>query len=215
MLRILNNLPKEYDSILDSLENQLGPTVNNALTLEIIREKLGNRFACIKKQEDGDVNKIHKSHKEAVVVYPNQFRGSCNSCGKYGHQGKRCPDKQELEFPQGKCCWICDQKGHSMFTCGKFKVAKSKNEQANFACDLEESDNESLDELAFLGMKPEGISCDMILDAGYDTLSVEIASGCNSHLSDERALKCEDTVSMKYSKMIHKAKDKLFGKLEI
>ena len=55
----------------------------------------------------------------------------------------------------------------------------------------------------------------MILDAGYDTLSVEIASGCNSHLSDERALKCEDTVSMKYSKMIHKAKDKLFGKLEI
>ena len=36
MLRILNNLPKEYDSILDSLENRLSETGNNVPMLEII-----------------------------------------------------------------------------------------------------------------------------------------------------------------------------------
>ena len=36
MLHILNNLPKEYDSILDGFENQFGETAKNALMLEII-----------------------------------------------------------------------------------------------------------------------------------------------------------------------------------
>ena len=149
ILNIVNNLPKQYNSILDSLENQLGETGNNALTFEIIQEKLGNRFACNKKQEDDGVNKSHNNHEEAFVAYLNQFKGSCSSCGKYGHQSKYCPDKQKGKFPQGKSCLFCDQKVHSMFTCKEFKAAKSKNEEANFACDLEESDNQSLNELAF------------------------------------------------------------------
>ena len=149
MLHILNDLPKEYDSILDSLDNRLGETGNNAPMLEIIREKLGNGFARIKKQEDNDVNKSHNNHKEAFVVYPNQFKGSCNICGKYGHQSKHFLDKQKGESPQRKSCWFCDQKGHSMSTCNTFKAAENKHEEANFASDLEESDNESLDELAF------------------------------------------------------------------
>ena len=56
-------------------------------------------------------------------------------------------NKQKGEFPQGMICWFCDQKGHTMFTCEKFKAAKGKNEEANLACDLEESDNWNLDEL--------------------------------------------------------------------
>ena len=36
MLHILNNLSKQYDSILESLENQLDETGNIALMLEII-----------------------------------------------------------------------------------------------------------------------------------------------------------------------------------
>ena len=43
------------------------------------------------------------------------------------------------------------------------------------------------------------MSCDVILNVGRDTLFVEIAFGCNSHFSDERALKYENTVRMKYS----------------
>ena len=68
---------------------------------------------------------------------------------KYGHQSKHFLDKQKGESPQRKSCWFCDQKGHSMSTCNTFKAAENKHEEANFACDLEESDNESLDELAF------------------------------------------------------------------
>ena len=103
-------------------------------------------------------------------------------------------------------CWFCDQKGHTMFTCEKFKAAKGKNEEANLACDLEESDNWNLDELCLQVWNQNDVSCDMILNIGCDTLFVEITFGCDSHFSDERALKYKDTVCMKYSEMIHKAK---------
>ena len=66
------------------------------------------------------------SHQKAFVAYPNQFKGRCNNCGKYGHQSKYFSDKKKGEFTQGKSCWFCDQKGHSMFTCKKFKAAKGK-----------------------------------------------------------------------------------------
>ena len=36
ILRDLNNLPKEYDVIIDSLDNQLGETRYNTTTLEVI-----------------------------------------------------------------------------------------------------------------------------------------------------------------------------------
>ena len=48
MVKILNNLPSEYDVILDGLESRLNKSGDDALTLEDIREKLGTRYARIK-----------------------------------------------------------------------------------------------------------------------------------------------------------------------
>ena len=43
MIHILNNLPEEYDVILDGLENCLMATGENALTIDSIRKKLNHR----------------------------------------------------------------------------------------------------------------------------------------------------------------------------
>ncbi len=47
MIHVLNNLPEEYDNVLDSLETCLVSTREDRLTLESIREKLNSRFKRI------------------------------------------------------------------------------------------------------------------------------------------------------------------------
>ena len=42
MIHICNNLPKEYDAIMDGLKNCLMLSRNNVLTIEVIREKLNH-----------------------------------------------------------------------------------------------------------------------------------------------------------------------------
>ena len=44
MICILNNLPEEYDVILNGLENRLTATGENALTIDLIHEKLNHRY---------------------------------------------------------------------------------------------------------------------------------------------------------------------------
>ena len=48
MIHVLNNLPNEYDVILDGLENRLMATGENALTINSIHEKLNHRYEKIK-----------------------------------------------------------------------------------------------------------------------------------------------------------------------
>ena len=48
MIHVLNNLPEEYDVILDGLENHLMATGENALTVDSIHEKLNHRYEKIK-----------------------------------------------------------------------------------------------------------------------------------------------------------------------
>ena len=48
MIHILNNLPEEYDIILDGLENCLTAMGENALTIDAIRKKLNHQYEKIK-----------------------------------------------------------------------------------------------------------------------------------------------------------------------
>ena len=57
MIPVVNNFPKEYDGILDGLENCLVASEDNALTIEVIREKL-NCWYNISKE------KMKKKEKE-------------------------------------------------------------------------------------------------------------------------------------------------------
>ena len=44
MIHVLNNLPEEYNVILDGLKNRLMATGENALTIDLICEKLNHRY---------------------------------------------------------------------------------------------------------------------------------------------------------------------------
>ena len=48
MIKILNNLPTEYDVILDGLETRLKKIGDEALTLEEIHGKLGSSYEQVK-----------------------------------------------------------------------------------------------------------------------------------------------------------------------
>ena len=52
MIHVLNNLPEEYDVILDGLENRLTATGENALTIDLIRKKLNKRYEKIKSKKE-------------------------------------------------------------------------------------------------------------------------------------------------------------------
>ena len=60
MIHVLNNLPKDYDVILDGLENCLMATGNNVLTIDMIHEKLNGRHKKLK-------TKRGKSEKEKAL----------------------------------------------------------------------------------------------------------------------------------------------------
>ena len=95
MIHILNNLPKEYDVILDGLENCLTATRDNALTIDSIRKKLNHRQEKIKNKKD------ETSKKEKVLgAYNKQYKQGYQRCGKYGYKpgDRRCPEnKNEKE----------------------------------------------------------------------------------------------------------------------
>ena len=63
MIHVSNNLPDEYDVILDGLENA-SRRLGNALTIDSIREKLNHRYEKIKGKKE------EKNEKEkALNVY--------------------------------------------------------------------------------------------------------------------------------------------------
>ena len=43
MIHVLNNLPKEYDTIFDGSENNITSSGDDALMIKVIREKWNNR----------------------------------------------------------------------------------------------------------------------------------------------------------------------------
>ena len=69
MIHILNNLPKEYDVILDGLENHLTATGENALGIDTIREKLNHRYEKIKAKKE----EKHEKEK-ALNAYNKQYK---------------------------------------------------------------------------------------------------------------------------------------------
>ena len=93
MIHVLNNLPKEYNVILDGLENHVTTTGNYALTIDSICENIitGARKLKVKKK---------KKQKKALGAFNKQYKQRYQRCGKYGHKpgNWRCPEnKNERE----------------------------------------------------------------------------------------------------------------------
>ena len=90
LIHILNNLPEEYDVVLNGLENRLIVTGDDALTIDLIRKKLNHRYKKIKSK------KKKKLKKKVLEAYNKQYKQGCWKCGKYGHKpGDRiCPENK-------------------------------------------------------------------------------------------------------------------------
>ena len=139
LIHVLNNLPDEYDVVLDGMEERLmlKDSDPKKLTIGDMRDKLNNRFERLK----GRLN--HAKEKDDMALYAN-FKGNCTKCGKQGHKGTGCPNNRIV-------CWHCGKGGHIRSNCDLWKKVQAerqqdnKNEMANVAVE----DNESFDELGF------------------------------------------------------------------
>ena len=93
MIHILNNLSKDYDVILDGLENYLTAIGDHALTINMICEKLHHLYKKVK-------CKKKKNWKKALRAYNKQCKQRCHKCSKYSHKpgNQKCPEnKNEKE----------------------------------------------------------------------------------------------------------------------
>jgi len=87
MEHILNNLPKEYESVVNNLENKLDDRTN-PLTIQNIQEALNLKFERMKgkKSRGSDEN-------EETALYAGGYKGVCFNCGKRGHKAVDCNER--------------------------------------------------------------------------------------------------------------------------
>ena len=76
MIHVLNNLPEEYDVILDGLENHLTATRDEALTIHSICTKLNHRYKKIKSKIEEKIEK-----EKALSAYNKQYKWRCRKFG--------------------------------------------------------------------------------------------------------------------------------------
>ena len=122
MVKILNNLPSEYDVVLDGLETRLNnASGTDGLTLEDVREKLSTRYDRIKANKEDE---LKSSEEKAFTAFKfkKQYKGLCGYCGKYGHKSTDCPENFRGKF------WYCHKKGHKIIECEKLKKDMARKE---------------------------------------------------------------------------------------
>ena len=141
-IHILNTLPNQYETVVESLERKLG---KGTLTITKIKTDLRSKFGRLKimNEDDDDENALlaHGSGKR----FKKQFKGTCRICGKQGHKAIDCwenprnknknKNKNNLRFT-GRCNY-CNKVGHKEKDCFKKKRDEEQklkqNEGANVA----------------------------------------------------------------------------------
>ena len=81
MMHILNNLPIEYENMVETMEIEM-ENISNPLTIKTIRDRLRSKYQRLKKKTEVKDDK--------ALVARHQFKGTCRNCGKYGHKSKDC-----------------------------------------------------------------------------------------------------------------------------
>ena len=84
ILHILNNLPREYETVVELCEEDLS---RGNINLATVKERIRARYSRLQKANDNP--------DEAVaLMMKSQFKKSCNVCGKFGHKGSDCSKTQ-------------------------------------------------------------------------------------------------------------------------
>ena len=90
MIHILNNLPMEYDNVVEAMERKLDD-VNNPLDILTLRDELVLKFARIQKNNGRALERDEDEDESALVGFSKPFKGRCHNCGQFGHKKANCP----------------------------------------------------------------------------------------------------------------------------
>ena len=92
MIHIMNNLPQEYDTVVEAMERKLDNLVD-PLTLRNLKNELLLKYNRIKKNKGMNEESENKEADEdtALVGYTKNFKGRCYNCGEFGHTKEDCP----------------------------------------------------------------------------------------------------------------------------
>jgi hypothetical protein len=134
VMQIINNLPMEYDSLVEAIEEDMNKELTDQITVKRVRERLRARFRRMAMRND-DGNSPNIKHEVALTTAPKKFKGRCQLCGKFGHKKVDCqdneakPNKSFSSFgpsksnnsngknPKEMICNYCKKKGHTEAYC--------------------------------------------------------------------------------------------------
>ena len=148
MIHILNNLPEEYDTVVEAMERKLDDLVD-PLTLRNLKNELMLKYKRIKKNKGvgEDSEDEEEGHDTALVGYTKNFKGRCYNCGDFGHKKEDCPKlkNQASSNRPGRfngTCFYCGKRGHIKSECRKWKkkLEEMRNESANIHQENKNSD---------------------------------------------------------------------------
>jgi hypothetical protein len=86
IVHILNNLPREYESVVEQIEGDL----DNGLTVDLdkVKNKLRSKFGRIKNQVFKNPSRVTEG---SLFAGQEGFKDHCRKCGEYGHKAAKCP----------------------------------------------------------------------------------------------------------------------------
>ena len=134
VVHVLNNLPEQYNTVLDGLQGRLLKTGSKECTIEDTQDKLRACFEVIKGRSfkkaekekalltqviEDALQNANLTNEQALAVFLKQFKETCRSCDKYDHKAAKCLDKNSESSIargnqgrfQGKC-FKCGTLGH-------------------------------------------------------------------------------------------------------
>ena len=153
MIHILNNLPGDYENLVDALEVKIDAK-SEPLTLEALREKLSAKYEKLIDREENESE--NEENDETALAGFGSFKGRCYVCGKFGHKGSDCPEREKTPRPKkftGTCNY-CGMKGHKEINCWKKKRdlerEKAEKDASNVAGEEDESDESDSEGLSLM-----------------------------------------------------------------
>jgi hypothetical protein len=91
IIHILNNLPSEYESVIESLETDLDDDL--LVDLEKVRAKLRAKYLRIQRYQEEKPSS--RGERALIMKDKTQFKGNCRLCGEYGHKAMFCKKRED------------------------------------------------------------------------------------------------------------------------
>ncbi len=193
MIHILNNLPKEYENLVEVAEQKLDDK-SDPLDLEGLKTLLRRKYQRIKRLDS------ENDKEEEALLTRGTYKGRCHKCGQWGHkradcksngtsnhrnksnnnrvQGNNNNNNQEAKKPKfnGNCNY-CKKRGHKEVDCFK-KKREEGNKNKETASNAQQSEDSKKDESEVVLMST------VVKDSKISELTWIADTGASSHMTN-------------------------------